>query len=223
FGIIDLAGIPKDRYYLYRSHWNPTEETLHILPHWTWPGREGETTPVFVYSNYPSAELFVNGKSQGRVYKDESLTVEKTDNEEAHRQLLLQRRYRLIWMDVKYEPGTLKVVAYDKTGKAVAEQEVHTAGKPDHLKLTADRTSLASDGKDLSFITVKVVDKNGNLCPEATHSVHFKVTGAGSYRAAANGDATNLEQFHLPKMSAFKGQLVAIVQSSEQGGKIQFE
>ncbi|KAA6312382.1 Beta-galactosidase, partial [termite gut metagenome] len=170
-----------------------------------------------------SAELFVNGKSQGRVYKDESLTAEKTDNEEAHRQLLRQRRYRLMWMDVKYEPGTLKVVAYDEKGKAVAEQEVHTAGKPDHLELTADRTSLASDGKDLSFITVKVVDKNGNLCPEATHSVRFKVTGAGSYRAAANGDATNLEQFHLPKMSAFKGQLVAIVQSSERGGKIQFE
>ncbi|KAA6341345.1 Beta-galactosidase [termite gut metagenome] len=223
FGIIDLAGIPKDRYYLYRSHWNPTEETLHILPHWTWSGREGETTPVFVYSNYPSAELFVNGKSQGRAYKDESLTAEKTDNEEARRQLLRQRRYRLMWMDVKYEPGTLKVVAYDEKGKAVAEQEVHTAGKPDHLELTTDRTSLASDGKDLSFITVKVVDKNGNLCPEATHSVRFKVTGAGTYRAAANGDATNLEQFHLPKMSAFKGQLVAIVQSSEQGGKIQFE
>ncbi|GHT30506.1 beta-galactosidase [Bacteroidia bacterium] len=222
FGIIDLAGIPKDRYYLYRSHWNPAKETLHILPHWTWPGREGQTTPVFVYTNYPSAELFVNGKSQGRVTKDESMTAAKTDNNEAAQQLLRQRRYRLMWMDVKYEPGTLKVVAYDAQGKAVAEQEVHTAGKPDHLELSADRTVIASDGKDLSFITVKVVDKNGNLCPEATNSIRFKVSGAGTYRAAGNGDATNLEQFHLPKMSAFKGQLVAIVQSSEQPGAIQF-
>jgi beta-galactosidase len=223
FGIIDLAGIPKDRYYLYRSHWNPSAETLHILPHWTWPGREGETTPVFVYTNYPSAELFVNGKSQGRVYKDESMTEAKTNNEEALRQLLRQRRYRLMWMDVKYEPGTIKVVAYDDKGQAVAQKEVHTAGKPDHLELSADRTVIGADGKDLSFITVTVVDKDGNPCPEAAHSVQFKVTGAGTYRAAANGDATNLEQFHLPKMSVFKSQLVAIVQSTEQAGKIQFE
>jgi beta-galactosidase len=223
FGIIDLAGIPKDRYYLYRSHWNPTEETLHILPHWTWPGREGETTPVFVYTNYPSAELFVNGKSQGRVTKDESMTEAKTNSDEARQQLLRQRRYRLMWMDVKYQPGTIKVVAYDAQGKAVAEQEVHTAGKPHHFELSADRIILDADGKDLSFITVKVVDKDGNLCPDAANSIHFNVTGAGTYRAAANGDARNIEQFHLPVMSAFKGQLVAIVQSAEQAGKIQFE
>jgi beta-galactosidase len=223
FGIIDLAGIPKDRYYLYRSHWNPSQETLHILPHWTWPGREGETTPVFVYTNHPSAELFINGKSQGRVYKDESQTVEKTDTEEAKLQLLRQRRYRLMWMDVKYEPGTIKVVAYNKDGKAVAEKEVHTAGKPHHLELTADRTVLDADGKDLSYITVKVVDKDGNLCPDASDLINFKVSGAGTYRAVANGDARNIEQFHLPKMTAFKGQLVAIVQSSEKAGNIQFE
>ncbi|GHT63561.1 beta-galactosidase [Bacteroidia bacterium] len=223
FGIIDLAGIPKDRYYLYRSHWNPTEETLHILPHWTWPGREGETTPVFVYTNYPSAELFVNGKSQGRVTKDESMTEAKTNSDEARQQLLRQRRYRLMWPDVKYEPGTLKVVAYDANGKSVAETELHTAGKPHHLELTADRTILDANGKDLSFITVKVVDRDGNLCPDAANSIRFKITGAGNYRAAANGDATNIEQFHLPTMSVFKGMLVAIVQSAEQPGKIQFE
>jgi beta-galactosidase len=223
FGIVDLAGIPKDRYYLYRSHWNPTEETLHILPHWTWTGREGEVTPVFVYTNYPSAELFVNGKSQGRVTKDESMTEATTNTDEARQQLQRQRRYRLMWPDVKYEPGTVKVVAYDHAGKAVAEQEVHTAGKPHHLELTADRTALDADGKDLAFITVKVVDKDGNLCPDAANSIRFKVTGAGSYRAAANGDATNIEQFHLPQMSAFKGKLVAIVQSTEQAGKIHFE
>jgi beta-galactosidase len=223
FGIIDLAGIPKDRYFLYRSHWNPSAETLHILPHWTWPGREGEITPVFVYTNYPAAELFINGKSQGRISKDTTLTAAATDNDEAANQLLRQRRYRLMWMDVKYEPGTLKVVAYDANGNAVAEKEVHTAGKPHHLELTADRTVIDADGKDLSFITVKVVDKDGNLCPDANNTIHFKTSGAGSYRAAANGDATNIEQFHLPEMSVFKGQLVAIVQSSESSGKIRFE
>jgi beta-galactosidase len=223
FGIIDLAGIPKDRYYLYRSHWNPDAETLHILPHWTWHGREGEVTPVFVYTNYPSAELFVNGKSQGRITKDESMTAEKTDSQEARDRMLRQRRYRLMWMDVKYEPGVIKAVAYDRDGKAVAEKEVHTAGKPHHLELSADRTTPDADGKDLSFITVKVVDRDGNLCPDAANAITFHVTGAGTYRAAANGDPTNTEQFHLPKMSVFKGQLVAIVQSSEQVGAIRFE
>jgi beta-galactosidase len=223
FGIIDLAGIPKDRYYLYRSHWNPKEETLHILPHWTWPGREGEVTPVFVYTNYPSAELFINGKSQGRLTKDESVTEANSDNEDAKVQLLRQRRYRLMWMDTKYEPGTIKVVVYNDKGIAVTEKELHTAGKPHHLELSADRTVLDADGKDLSFVSVSVVDKDGNLCPDADHSVGFKVTGVGVYRAAANGDATNLEQFHLPKISVFKGRLVAIVQTTEQSGKIRFE
>ncbi|MDR1153865.1 MAG: DUF4982 domain-containing protein, partial [Bacteroidales bacterium] len=223
FGIIDLAGIPKDRYYLYRSHWNAGEETLHILPHWTWHGREGEVTPVFVYTNYPSAELYINGKSQGRISKDESMTAAKTDSKEARDSMLRQRRYRLMWMDVKYEPGIVRVVAYDRDGNAVAEREVCTAGKPHHLELSADRTALDADGKDLSFITVRVVDKDGNLCPDAGNSVSFSVKGAGAYRAAANGDPTNIEQFHLPKMSVFKGQLVAIVQSSEQAGTIRFE
>jgi beta-galactosidase len=222
FGMIDLAGIPKDRYYLYRSHWNRTANTLHVLPHWTWPGREGETTPVFVYTNHPSAELFVNGKSQGRMYKDESLTEAATGSDEARRQLLRQRRYRLMWMDVKYAPGTLRVVAYDAAGQVAGEKEVHTAGKPHHLALSADRTTLDADGKDLSFITVSVVDRAGNLCPEASHSIRFSVEGAGTYRAAANGDATCTERFHLPVMPVFKGQLVAIVQSSEQAGSIRF-
>jgi hypothetical protein len=182
-----------------------------------------QTTPVFVYTNYPSAELFINGKSQGRISKDTAQTAADTDNDEAANQLLRQRRYRLMCMDVKYEPGTVKVVAYDAKGNAVAEKEVHTAGKPHHLELVADRTILDADGKDLSFITVKVVDKDGNLCPDASNTIHFKTSGAGNYRAAANGDATNIEQFHLPEMSVFKGQLIAIVQSSEQAGKIRFE
>lgn len=209
FGILDLAGLPKDRYYLYRSRWNKTDETLHLLPHWTWPGREGEITPVFVYTNYESAELFVNGISQGIQKK----TSEKTN----------QHRYRLMWNDVKYEPGTLKVVAFDKTGKPVAEKEVHTAGKPHHLELSADKNVLAADGKDLSYITVSVVDKDGNLCPDATNQLSFKVTGAGKFRAVCNGDATSLEMFHLPTMKTFSGKLAVTVQSSEIPGEIQLE
>ncbi len=205
FGIVDLAGLPKDRFYLYRSRWNASKETLHLLPHWTWPGREGQVTPVFCYTNYPSAELFVNGKSMGK------LTKSKETN---------QTRYRLMWNDVKYEPGTLKVVAYDLSGKAVATEEVHTAGKPDHIVLASDRSTILADGRELAFVTVKVVDAKGNLCPDADNLLHFKVSGAGAYRAAANGDATSIELFHLPQMHAFKGMLTAVVQSTEKPGRM---
>ena len=218
-----MAGIPKDRYYLYRSHWNKKEETLHILPHWTWPGREGETTPVFVYTNYPSAELFINGISQGKRSKDMTVTQENSNTPEDAASFTRQKRYRLMWMDTKYEPGTVKVVAYDSNGKAVAEKEMHTAGAPYRIELSADRTSLKADGKDLSFITVKVVDKDGNLCPEANKTIRFKVKGAGTYRAAANGDVTCLQPFHQPEMPLFKGMLTAIVQSGEKAGTITFE
>ena len=223
FGIIDLAGIPKDRYYLYRSHWNKSAKTLHILPHWTWPGREGEVTPVFVYTNYPSAELFINGKSQGKRTKDLSIGIDSSYTEAAQKSFERQKRYRLMWMDTKYEPGTLKVVAYDKEGNAVAEEEVHTAGKPHHIELSADRNQLTADGKDLSFINVRVVDKNGNLCPDDTRQIQFKVRGAGAYRAAANGNSASLELFHLPEMKLFSGQLTAIVQTAEEPGTIYFE
>lgn len=208
FGIIDLAGIPKDRYYLYRSIWNRDENTLHVLPHWTWPGREGEITPVFVYTNHPSAELFVNGKSQGR--------REKTDES-------LQHRYRLMWQEVTYEAGELKVVAYDDAGAVAGEKIIRTAGKPHHLEVAADRTNLTADGKDLAYITVSVVDRDGNLCPHDGSSVNFSVDGAGQYRASANGDPTCLDMFHLPKMHAFSGRLTAIVQAGENSGKIRFE
>lgn len=223
FGIIDLAGIPKDRYYLYRSHWNKKAETLHILPHWNWEGREGETTPVFVYTNYPSAELFINGKSQGKRTKDLLVKVRDSGDRESQQTFKRQQRYRLMWMDTRYEPGTLKVIAYDENGKAVAEKEIHTAGKPDHIELAADRKVLTADGKDLSFITVKVVDKDGNPCPDADHLIRFKVKGAGTYRAAANGDATCTKMFHEPEMPLFHGMLTAIVQSGEKEGNITFE
>lgn len=223
FGIIDLAGLPKDRYYLYRSHWNKTSPTLHVLPHWTFEGREGEVTPIFVYTSYPSAEVFINGKSQGRKTKDLSIRVEDSGTDEALDSLVRQKRYRLMWMDTKYEPGTVKVVAYDENGNVAEEKEIHTAGKPHHIELVADKTTLNADGKDLSFITVRVVDKDGNLCPDDDRQISFKVKGAGTYRAAANGKTTSLELFHLPQMTLFSGQLTAIVQADEKAGDINFE
>ena len=221
FGIVDLAGIPKDRYFLYKSHWKPNEKIIHILPHWNWPGREGEVTPVFVYTNYPSAELFINGKSQGRKIMDTTLTAFNTEH--GNNNLERQKRYRLMWMDTKYEPGYLKVIAYDQDGKAVAEEQVKTAGKPDRIILTADRNTLKADGKDISFINVKIVDKEGNFCPTDTRLINFKVRGMGTYKAAANGNSTSLESFQAPFMKLFSGQLTALVQSSETPGTIIFE
>ena len=209
FGIIDLASIPKDRYYLYRSVWNKDAETLHILPHWNWEGREGQKVPVFVYTNYPSAELFINGKSYGRQTKHKNGDVEN--------------RYRLMWHDAVYEPGEVKVVAYDSDGKAVAEKTVRTAGKPHHIELTTDYPTLKADGKDLAYVTLRIVDKDGNLCPTDDRLVNFKVKGAGKYRASANGDPTCLDLFHLPRMHAFSGMLTVIVQSGEESGEIELQ
>ncbi|GAA3652406.1 glycoside hydrolase family 2 TIM barrel-domain containing protein [Flavivirga jejuensis] len=208
FGISDLAGLPKDRYYLYRSKWNKKDETLHILPHWNWEGREGETTPVFVYTNYNSAELFINGKSQGVRTKN---TTTKQD------------RYRLRWMDVKYEPGKVKVIAFDDNGKSVAEKVLFTAGKPHHIELKADRTVLKANGEDISFVTATIVDKNGNPAPLADNRLNFKVTGKGTFRAVCNGDATSLEMFHHPTMKAFNGKLVVLVQSGFKAGEIELK
>lgn len=219
FGIVDLAGLPKDRYYLYRSHWNKDVETLHILPHWTWPGREGEVTPVFVYTNYPSAELFINGKSQGKRTKDLTVTAENSADSASTADFKRQKRYRLMWMDTKYEPGTVKVVAYNEAGEPVAEKEIHTAGKPARIELSADRTVLSADGEDLAFVTAKIVDKNGILCPDAAKKLKFKVSGAIGYRAACSGDPTSLELFHLPEMTTFSGMLVVVVQAKELAGK----
>ncbi|MCF1420398.1 DUF4982 domain-containing protein [Mangrovimonas futianensis] len=206
FGINDLAGLPKDRYYLYRSRWNTQDETLHILPHWNWEGREGETTPVFVYTSFDQAELFLNGKSLGIQKKND-----KTP----------QNRYRLMWMDVKYEPGTLKVVALDQNGKAVAEKEITTAGEPHQIVLEPDSKTIKANGEDLAFVTVSVVDKNGNPCPTAANQLEFEVTGNGSYRAACNGDATSLELFHEPTMKLFSGKLVVLMKSTNTAGSME--
>ena len=217
FGIIDLASIPKDRYYLYRSVWNKTDETLHMLPHWNWSGREGEVTPVFVYTSYPSAELFVNGVSQGiRTFASADGNVPCL-NEKA------MERFRLMWNDVVYQPGELKVVAYDEAGNAVAEKVVRTAGKAASVRLTPDRTVLAADGEDLCYVNVSLVDKDGNPVPADDRLVKVKVSGAGTFKAIANGDPTCLEPFQKPQMHLFSGQLTVLVQSGTEPGEITVE
>ena len=202
FGICDLAGLPKDRYYLYRSHWRKDDATLHVLPHWTFPGREGETTPVYCYTSWPSAELFVNGKSQGRIVKNPNTRLD---------------RYRLRWNNVKYEPGEIKVVAYDYDGTAKGEKIIRTAGTPARIVQKADRNSISSKGEDLSFVTVSVVDKNGTPCPTATNNMKFNVSGAGKFRAACNGDATSLVAFNSTEMPLFSGELVVVVEGLRHG------
>lgn len=213
FGIIDLASIPKDRYYLYRSKWNDKEHTLHILPHWNWAGREGEVTPVFVYTDSPKAELFINGKSQGMREK------KKTSDSNG---LANMERYRLMWNETVYEPGEVKVVAYNDDGTVAGEKTIRTAGKPHHLVLTPNRKELESDGEDLVYITVQVADKDGNIVPNDEREVKFSVKGAGKFRAAANGDPTSLRLFHLPETDLFSGAATAIVQADNRRGTVTF-
>lgn len=207
FGIIDLASLPKDRYYLYRSQWNKDDATLHVLPHWNWKGREGEVTPVFVYTSYPKAELFINGKSRGVREKNDST---------------LQTRYRLMWNETRYEPGELKVVAYDKDGNRAAEKIVKTAGKPHQLVVTSNTDKLAANGDDLAYLTVQVADKDGNIVPTDSRRVKFNVTGAGSFEATANGDPTCILPFQNAEMDLFSGAATAIVRSGSQSGDIKF-
>lgn len=204
FGIVDLAGLKKDRFYLYQSHWS-VKPVLHLLPHWNWEGKEGDTIPVFCYSNYPKVELFVNGKSMGVKSRTNIGKYEK---------------YRLMWRDVVYQPGEIKAVAYDNTGKIQRTEVVKTAGKPAKIKLTADRNVIHADGKDLSFVTVEVTDKDGNLCPNAQRLLFFKTEGVGSLKALCNGDPTDLTSFASNYMKVFNGKLVAIVSSDKLTGEI---
>lgn len=209
FGICDLAGLPKDRYYLYRSKWNTKEHTTHLLPHWTWPGRNGKVTPVYCYTDGVEGELFINGKSQGRIRKNKEGRLD---------------RYRLRWNNVKYEPGEIKVVTYDANGNKVGEDSRRTAGKPAQLLLDAEcqtegtTPTLRADGEDMAFVTVTMADKQGTPCPTADSQLSFTVTGNGTFQAACNGDATSLEPFTTPQMKLFNGQLVVIVRSTKQAG-----
>jgi len=201
FGIIDLCGLPKDRYYLYQSHWSD-REVLHLLPHWNWEGREGETTPVHCYTSYDSAELFLNGRSLG---------VRKKDPEGVY------ERYRLIWEDVRYEPGELKVVALDDAGRPAAEKLIRTAGAPARIELAPDRREIQANGADLSFITVRITDEDGNVCPVADNLVRFELEGPGEIVAVGNGNAASTEPFVADYRKAFHGLCVVIVRSTEEG------
>ena len=258
FGICDLAGLPKDRYYLYRSKWQTNDHTIHLLPHWTWgnesgvtkgrKSRLGEVTPVYCYTDYPEAELFVNGKSQGRIKKVQEQPGQWNKAGKSEQAATRLDRYRLRWNDVKYEPGELKVVVYDENGKNSGEQTLKTAGKPAKLHLDvwtqntpnnlstrntqntlinrntqSNLSSLKADGQDLAFVTVSLTDKQGTLIPDAADQLSFKVTGAGSFRAVCNGDATSLEPFTQPTMKLFSGQLVVVVQAAKQPGNLTLE
>jgi len=192
-GIIDLAGFKKDRFYLYQAHWRPDFPMAHLLPHWTWPERVGQVTPVHVFTSGDEGELFLNGKSQGRKQKGPF-------------------EYRLRWDDVVYEPGTLKVVTY-KHGKEWATDTVKTAGDPALLKLSPDRDQILADGRDLSFITVTVTDPAGTVAPRATNRIHFEIEGPGEIVATDNGDPTSFEPFQSHDRNAFNGRCLALVRA----------
>jgi beta-galactosidase len=201
FGIIDLAGFRKDRFYLYQAYWRPEHPMAHILPHWTWPDRAGQVTPVHVYTSGDEAELFLNGKSLGRRKK-------------------AQFEYRLRWDDVAYEPGELRVVAC-KGGKQWATDSVKTAGAACRLLLTPDRATIANNGKDLSFITLTVADKNGQMVPRSMNLIHFEVSGPGEIVATDNGDPTDMTAFLSRDRKAFSGLALVIVRARRgQSGQI---
>lgn len=211
FGICDLAGLAKDRYYLYRSKWNTEKHTVHLLPHWTWPDRKGKVTPVYCYTDGVEGELFVNGKSQGRVRKNKESRLD---------------RYRLRWNNVKYEPGEIKVVAYDENGNVIGEDTRRTAGAPSDIVFEVEtanggkQPTLKADGNDMAFITISMTDKDGNHCPTADNQLTFEVTGNGTFQAACNGDATSLEPFTQPQMKLFSGKVVAVVRSTNEAGTL---
>lgn len=200
-GIIDLAGFPKDRFYLYQSRWRPELRFAHILPHWTWPGREGEVTPVHVFSSANEAELFVNGVSQGRKQR-------------------APYEYRFRWDTVTYAPGEIKVVTW-KNGSEWATSTVQTAGAPQQLEAKVDRPRIATDGKDLAFVTVRIADSHGRTAPRANNLLHFEIEGPGEIVATDNGDPTSLRGFRSSDREAFNGYAIAIVRSlSKRRGKI---
>jgi beta-galactosidase len=195
FGIIDLAGVPKDRFYLYQSRWNPTVKMAHILPHWNWPERLGQVTPVHVYSSGDEAELFLNGKSQGRIQKE-------------------QYQYRFRWDRIMYEPGELSVITY-KGGQLWANATVWTTGNPKGLRLTSyrDRTFINADGNDLAFISLAVVDEKGHVIPDANNTITFSVRGPGEILTTDNGDPTDMNSFPSKERKAFNGYALAIVRA----------
>ena len=216
FGFIDLAGFPKDRYYLYQSQWTKTP-MVHLLPHWNWKGMEGKPIPVMAYSNADEVELFLNGKSLGRK-KRFAETWEMPVGMNVSRDKKFETKYRRVW-EVPYEPGTLRAVAYNG-GKQVAVDEVKTSGAPAKIRLVADRSTITANDDDLSFITVRIEDKNGNLCPMADNEVKFTVAGAGKREAVDNGNAATTEPFQADQRKAFNGLALLIVRAQGAPGKI---
>jgi beta-galactosidase len=195
FGIIDLAGFKKDRFYLYQSHWRPNYPMAHILPHWNWSQRTGQITPVHVYTSGDEAELFLNGKSLGKK-KKQPFT------------------YRLRWDDVVYQPGKLKVIAY-KNGAVWATDSVITTGKAADIHIEAGQTSILADGNDLAFITVRITDKNGLMVPDAKNELRFSIEGPGEIVATDNGDAADLTSFASSERRAFNGRCLVIVRANK--------
>jgi beta-galactosidase len=193
FGIIDLAGFKKDRFYLYQSRWRPELPMAHILPHWNWQDRLGEVTPVHVYTSGDEAELFLNGQSLGRRKK-------------------AKFEYRLRWDDVKYTPGELKVVAY-KDGKEWAGSSVKTTGEAAKLVIKADRATITGDGRDLSFVTVTVADKDDLMVPRSKPMLKFEISGPGEIVSTDNGDPTDHTSFKSTSRAAFNGLALAIVRA----------
>lgn len=198
FGIIDLAGFPKDVYYMYQSEWRPDKAVLHLFPHWNWT--EGQDIDLWAYyNNADEVELFVNGKSQG---------VRNKGKDDFH----------VMWR-VKYESGTVKAVSR-KEGKTVAEQEIRTAGEPAQIRLSPDRSTIQADGKDLSFITVEILDKDGNLCPNAENDVTFAVEGAGFIAGVDNGSPISMEKFKDNHRKAFYGKCLVVLQNNGEPGGV---
>lgn len=209
FGIVDLVGIPKDRYYLYKSYWKPAEDQIHILPHWNWEDRIGQTVPVFVYTNGDEAELFLNGKSQGRRRKNP-----KSENS--------VERFRLMWNDVVYEPGELRVVVY-KSGKKRGEKTLKTAGKATQLRLSPDRTGIRAGGQDLSYVLIEALDAEGNLAPLAMDQVSLKINGRGKIAGVGNGNPQSFAPFQADSVNLFYGKAMVIIRSDTDPGNIKLE
>jgi beta-galactosidase len=215
FGIVDLCGIPKDRFYLYRSHWRPDTTTVHILPHWNWPDRVGKNVPVFVYTNGDSAELFLNGKSLGRRTKGQ--LPEGTAESSYY---AVTYKYRLRWNNVIYEPGELKAVAY-KNGAKIGEAVMRTAGAPAAIRLTPDRKELAATGEDLCYILVEALDEKGTLCPLADNLIRFEVEGPAEIAGVGNGNPLSLEPFQANSRKLFYGKAMLILRTRQgQAGEV---
>ena len=209
FGIVDLVGIPKDRYYLYKSYWKPEENTTHILPHWNWKGKEGDTIPVFVYTNGDCGELFVNGKSQGSQCK-KPLSEKSVE------------RFRLMWNNVIYQPGEIKFIAY-KNNQKIGEVIKKTTGTPYQLKITPDKTTLKANGEDLSYLLVEAIDTEGNPHPLANNTIKIDLQGNATIAGVGNGNPQSFEPFQSNTVKLFNGKAMIIIKSKNKPDTIKIK